>query len=113
MVVLIIFGFIAGAATAASPCILPGLPVALAAGGRLSLRFGAKKAFLVLGPPGRPRELAAMLDGKPIGGADAAGSKVTVTDQRLYELVDLPEAGEHTLTLTPESGVEAYAFTFG
>jgi len=41
------------------------------------------------------------------------GSEVTVTDQRLYELVDLPEAREHTLTLTPERGVEAYTFTFG
>ncbi|MFA9400536.1 MAG: cytochrome c biogenesis protein DipZ, partial [Acidobacteriota bacterium] len=32
MELLILFGFIAGAATAVSPCILPVLPVALAAG---------------------------------------------------------------------------------
>jgi cytochrome c biogenesis protein CcdA/thiol-disulfide isomerase/thioredoxin len=32
MVVLIVFGFIAGAATAVSPCVLPVLPVALSAG---------------------------------------------------------------------------------
>ncbi len=32
MVVLILFGFVAGAATAVSPCVLPVLPVALAAG---------------------------------------------------------------------------------
>jgi cytochrome c biogenesis protein CcdA/thiol-disulfide isomerase/thioredoxin len=32
MVILILFGFIAGAATAVSPCVLPVLPVALAAG---------------------------------------------------------------------------------
>src|SRR5215218_5295995 len=32
MALLIIFGFIAGAATAVSPCVLPVLPVALAAG---------------------------------------------------------------------------------
>ena len=32
MVLLIIFGFIAGAATALSPCVLPVLPIALAAG---------------------------------------------------------------------------------
>ena len=32
MALLILFGFIAGAATAVSPCVLPVLPVALAAG---------------------------------------------------------------------------------
>src|ERR1044072_1840615 len=32
MVLLILFGFIAGAATAVSPCVLPVLPIALSAG---------------------------------------------------------------------------------
>src|SRR5215204_5072554 len=32
MVLLILFGFLAGAATAASPCVLPVLPIALSAG---------------------------------------------------------------------------------
>ncbi|MCB8915365.1 MAG: cytochrome c biogenesis protein DipZ, partial [Thermoleophilales bacterium] len=32
MALLILFGFIAGAATAVSPCVLPVLPVALSAG---------------------------------------------------------------------------------
>src|SRR5215213_3470223 len=32
MVLLILFGFVAGAATAASPCVLPVLPIALTAG---------------------------------------------------------------------------------
>jgi cytochrome c biogenesis protein CcdA/thiol-disulfide isomerase/thioredoxin len=90
---------------------------AIAGGGSLNLRFGAKKVFLVLGSPGRSRRVALLLDGRPVAagdaGADVNGSSVTVTDERLYELIDLPEAGNHTLTLTPEKGVEAYAFTFG
>ena len=32
MVLLILFGFVAGAATAVSPCVLPVLPIALSAG---------------------------------------------------------------------------------
>jgi cytochrome c biogenesis protein CcdA/thiol-disulfide isomerase/thioredoxin len=90
---------------------------ALADGGSLKLRFGAKKVFLVLGSPGRPREVEVLLDGRPIrrgeAGADVTGSSVTVGGERLYELVDLKEPGRHLLTLMPERGVEAYAFTFG
>ena len=44
-----------------------------------------------------------LLDGKPISAADAGedvqDGTVTVDAQRLYSLVDLPEAGTHTLTL--------------
>ena len=46
------------------------------------------------------------LDGRP-------QPRVRVTTHRLYQLVRLPAAGEHLLTLTPQPGVEAYAFTFG
>jgi hypothetical protein len=38
---------------------------------------------------------------------------VTVRRQRLYSLVRLPAIGEHVLTLRLDSGVSAYAFTFG
>jgi hypothetical protein len=38
---------------------------------------------------------------------------VTVRRQRLYELVSLPRAGEHRLSLRFEPGVAGYAFTFG
>jgi hypothetical protein len=38
---------------------------------------------------------------------------VRVTEHTLYELVQLPRAGEHLLTLDVPKGVEAYAFTFG
>jgi cytochrome c biogenesis protein CcdA/thiol-disulfide isomerase/thioredoxin len=90
---------------------------ATAKGGELELRFGAKRVYLVLGSPGRSGEVGLTLDGRPVApgdaGRDVSGSTVTVGDERLYELIDLPEAGRHTLRLTPEPGVQAYAFTFG
>ena len=90
---------------------------AVAEGGRLSLRFEAKRVFLVLGSPGGPRRVQVLLDGSPIrpgdAGRDVEQSSVTVDRERLYELVDLPQVGRHTLTLIPEGGVRAYAFTFG
>jgi cytochrome c biogenesis protein CcdA/thiol-disulfide isomerase/thioredoxin len=88
-----------------------------AAGGSLDLNFGARRVYLVLGSPGRDRKLRILLDGKPISGADAGadvhGGVLTVTGQRLYNLVDLPRVGHHVLTLEPEAGVMGYAFTFG
>jgi len=91
---------------------------ATAAGGSLDLNFGARRVYLVLGSPGQPRRVRVLLDGKPIpegaAGSDVGpGGMVTVTDQRLYSLVELPTVGHHLLTLEPESGVMGYAFTFG
>jgi cytochrome c biogenesis protein CcdA/thiol-disulfide isomerase/thioredoxin len=83
----------------------------------LDLNFGARRVYLVLGSPGRGRKVRVLLDGQPISGADAGADvhdgAVTVTGQRLYNLVDLPRVGHHILTLEPEAGVEGYAFTFG
>jgi len=91
---------------------------ATAAGGSsLDLNFGARRVYLVLGSPGHGRRMQVLLDGQPISSADAGsdvrGGAVTVTAQRLYNLVDLPKVGHHILTLKPEAGVTAYAFTFG
>jgi len=89
------------------------------AGASLDLDFGARRVYLVLGSPGAPRKVRVLLDGHPIAAADAGDDvdpntgAVEVTDQRLYNLVDLPRVGEHLLTLEPEAGVEGYAFTFG
>ncbi len=45
---------------------------ATAEGGRAgSCEFGAKRVFLVLASPGRPRKVALRLDGKPIAVEDA------------------------------------------
>ena len=58
-----------------------------------------------------------LLDGKPIpgdvAGDDVHGGVATISDQRLYRLVDLPRAERHTLTLEPAAGISGYAFTFG
>jgi cytochrome c biogenesis protein CcdA/thiol-disulfide isomerase/thioredoxin len=90
---------------------------ATAAGGSMELNFGARRVYLVLGTvDGRPRRLRVSLDGKPIGdaaGSDVHGGVVTVRAQRLYELVDLSQVGQHLLRLEPEAGVMGYAFTFG
>jgi cytochrome c biogenesis protein CcdA/thiol-disulfide isomerase/thioredoxin len=87
------------------------------AGARIDLAFQARRVFLVLGSPGRPRELEVLLDGHPISdtdaGADVHGGAATISAQRLYRLVDLPEAGRHMLELRFQPGIEGYAFTFG
>ena len=86
-------------------------------GASLDLDFGARRVYLVLGSPGRERQVQVLLDGKPIApgdaGADVEEGAVTVSSHRLYDLVDLPAVGHHVLTLKPERGVEGYAFTFG
>jgi cytochrome c biogenesis protein CcdA/thiol-disulfide isomerase/thioredoxin len=73
---------------------------------RLHLRFYASRVFLVLGAGNRPGSVEVALDGKP-------RRTLTVTENRLYELVRLPRAGDHVLTLRLGPGTEAYAFTFG
>jgi cytochrome c biogenesis protein CcdA/thiol-disulfide isomerase/thioredoxin len=86
-------------------------------GASLDLNFGARRVYLVLGSPGRDRQVKVLLDGQSISSADAGSDvhdgAVTVSGQRLYNLVDLPAVGHHVLTLEPEAGVEGYAFTFG
>jgi cytochrome c biogenesis protein CcdA/thiol-disulfide isomerase/thioredoxin len=86
-------------------------------GAAVALRFQARRVFLVLGSPGRERDLHVLLDGKPISAADAGedvhNGVATISSQRLYRLVDLPKAGTHTLELRFAPGIEGYAFTFG
>ena len=93
------------------------LDSARAAGGSLDLNFGARRVYLVLGSPGRSRAMRVLLDGRPIAssaaGSDVHNGVVTITAQRLYELVDLPRVEHHVLTLAPEAGAMDYAFTFG
>jgi cytochrome c biogenesis protein CcdA/thiol-disulfide isomerase/thioredoxin len=81
-------------------------------------RFQAAHAYLVLTSAGNlPRTVLVRLDGRPIStkvaGADVHDGRVTVRGQRLYSLVSLPTAQQHTLTLDVPPGVSAYSFTFG
>ncbi|MBS1870168.1 MAG: cytochrome c biogenesis protein DipZ [Actinobacteria bacterium] len=86
-------------------------------GATLQLAFGARRVFLVLGSPGRPRRMRVLLDGRPLpdrlAGADVHGGVATISAQRLYDLVDLPGVQSHRLELRPQEGVHGYAFTFG
>ncbi len=70
-----------------------------------------------LAGPGR-RSVKVLLDGKPISAADAGSdvgpnATVKVGEQRLYRLVQLPDASDHVLSLEFEPGISGYAFTFG
>jgi cytochrome c biogenesis protein CcdA/thiol-disulfide isomerase/thioredoxin len=88
-------------------------------GARLDFHFYAKDVFLVMrsfDPEGARIEVS--LDGKPLGdqenGRDVQGGSVQVKDDRLYHLISLGSAGDHTVTLKFISGeVALYAFTFG
>ncbi|GEQ77327.1 cytochrome C biogenesis protein DipZ [Comamonas testosteroni] len=89
--------------------------------GSIVYRFKARDLHLVLspGPDGKPVRFKVRIDGKPPGtahGVDvAADGSGTVAGQRLYQLVR--QSGvitEHTFSIEfLDSGVSAYAFTFG
>jgi cytochrome c biogenesis protein CcdA/thiol-disulfide isomerase/thioredoxin len=73
----------------------------------LDATFQAADVYLVLSSAGgAPRRIEVLLDGRP-------SRTVTVTGQRLYQLVHLPRAARHRLTLRLANGLSAYAFTFG
>ena len=87
-------------------------------GASIHARVTARRVFLVLGSAdGRPRLGQVLLDGKPIpdedAGADVAGGRLQIGEQRLYRLVNLPKVEDRTLTIELAPGTSAYAFTFG
>jgi thiol-disulfide isomerase/thioredoxin len=86
--------------------------------GAIQARFQAANVYLVLTSSGNvPRQVRVLLDGRPIAaasaGRDVHGGLVTVQGQRLYSLVSLPGAQEHSLEVDVPPGVSAYDFTFG
>jgi hypothetical protein len=86
--------------------------------GRVDVRFGARRVFLVLGSgDGNPHRVHVLLDGRTISARDAGddvhAGALTVRRQRLYRLVALSSAQHRTLTLRFDPGVAGYAFTFG
>jgi len=90
----------------------------IASGAAIDAGFQAAHVYLVLTSAGNvPRRLRVLLDGRPIAsraaGTDVHGGVVTVTGQRLYSLVSLPSAQQHSLTIQVPPGVSAYDFTFG
>src|SRR5262249_56332604 len=67
-------------------------------GAEIDTEFDARRVFLVLGSPDQARHVQVLLDGKPIptklASADVRGGQVTVHEQRLYRLVDLPAVSQ-------------------
>ncbi len=86
-------------------------------GAEISFRFQAKNVFLVLGAEGGPAPLEVLLDGEPVSdsnaGSDVKNGVAEISSERLYRLVELDDAGQHTLTLRFAPGITGYAFTFG
>lgn len=90
-------------------------------GSLLFLNFDAKEVFLVMRPKDgkTPGKVKIYLDDKPVSETDAAGvdvkeSVVTVTNDTLYKLINLPIPGRHILKLEfLDNNTEVYAFTFG
>ena len=83
----------------------------------INFRFQAKNVFLVLGAEDGPKPVEVLLDGELVSdedaGADVKDGVAQIFAERLYRLVELDEAGEHTLTLRFAPGISGYAFTFG
>jgi cytochrome c biogenesis protein CcdA/thiol-disulfide isomerase/thioredoxin len=91
---------------------------AYAPGAAILARFQAANVYLVLTSSGNvPRRVRVLLDGRTIppadAGADVHAGWVTVRGQRLYSLVSLPGAEQHSLTVELPPHVSAYDFTFG
>lgn len=83
----------------------------------LELNFRAKDVFLVMrSSDGSPKTVKVLIDGKNPGslsGADVIDGEITVDEDRLYELLKLPEVENRKLRLELDPGIEAFAFTFG
>jgi len=92
-----------------------------AAGGRIAYRFHARDLHLIMGPSERRGTVPfrVLIDGQPQGanhGSDLDDQgKGMVTEQRLYQLIRQsgPIADRQFEIEFLDSGVEAFAFTFG
>jgi len=91
------------------------------ANGRIAYRFHARDLHLVMGPAARGTSVRfrVLIDGQPAGAAhgldvDDQGNG-TATEQRLYQLIRQPKpiADRQFEIEFLNSGVEAFAFTFG
>lgn len=83
----------------------------------LKYNFFAKNVYLVMrSKDGKPKKVKIYIDGKPAesnGGKDVVNGEITVTNDRLYNLVNLKSAENREILLKLENGIEVFAFTFG
>jgi hypothetical protein len=87
-------------------------------GATITANVQAKNVYIVLSPPPHGTgTVKVSIDGKPASpanaGSDVHNGVVTVTQQRLYNVVAVPSDQEHTLTLSFSPGTSGYSFTFG
>ena len=89
---------------------------------RIDYLYHAKGVYLVAGAKDQPLTIEVLRDGKPLGasfmGADVfvkdGKSYVTVSENRLYKIIEDTESGEHLLEFVISSpGLQVYTFTFG
>jgi thiol-disulfide isomerase/thioredoxin len=89
--------------------------------GRIAIRFHARDVNLIMGPPARGTSVPfrVLIDGEPPDGANGIDvdeqGKGRVAEQRTYQLIrqQRPIADRQFEIEFLDSGVEAYAFTFG
>jgi cytochrome c biogenesis protein CcdA/thiol-disulfide isomerase/thioredoxin len=82
--------------------------------GSLDLGFYAKNVFLVIEPEEDGGFLEVLVDGKPVADTpDVKDGILYPKESRLYHLVALKQAEEHTLRLNVKGRLRLFAFTFG
>jgi cytochrome c biogenesis protein CcdA/thiol-disulfide isomerase/thioredoxin len=82
--------------------------------GSLDFGFHAKSVYLVVQSEGMGGSISVRMDGAPVPDtADVKGGLLKPTKSRLYQLVDLPSGGEHSLELAVSGKLRLFAFTFG
>ncbi len=77
---------------------------------RLFLIYSAKNVNIVAGNTSKIR---VFVDGKPSVGDDVVNGTVSISDQRLYNIVKGDNAGTHLVEIDADPGFELYTFTFG
>ena len=84
-------------------------------GASLQLNFEAKNVFLVMRPTKDSAQVIVRIDGQNNNfGSDVKDGIVTIDSDRLYNLVELENPGNHQLYLEFIDGnIEVFAFTFG
>ena len=86
---------------------------------QLQLDFNAKDVYLVMNPvDDQETSVNVYLDGNLVtnktAGKDVNQGIVSVSENRLYHLISLPESGHHLLKLEyPSGNIQVFAFTFG
>jgi len=82
--------------------------------GSLELGFHARHVYLVIEKIDEDARLEVLNDRIPVKEtSDVKEGVIKVDESRLYELVSLPEAGFHNLTLKVHGRLKLFAFTFG